>query len=67
MINVTRLNDSPLVINTDMIEFVEAIPDTIISLISGRKVMVKESIGEIVTRVEDYKRKIHNVEYREVK
>jgi flagellar protein FlbD len=64
MIRVTRLNNSELVINTDMIEFIEAIPDTIISLTTGKKVMVKESIDEIILRVEDYKRKIHHLEIR---
>lgn len=67
MITVTRLNDSPLVINTDLIEFVESIPDTIISLTSGKKVMVKESIDEIVARVENYQRKIYSGHITEVK
>ena len=64
MIKVTRLNNSELVVNTDMIEFIEAIPDTIISLSTGKKVMVKESIEEVVTRVQDYQRKIHHFEVR---
>jgi len=59
MIRVTRLNDSELVINTDLIEFVEAIPDTMISLTSGKKVMVKERIDEIVARVVEYRRLIN--------
>jgi len=42
MIQVTRLNDTKLVINADLIEFVEEIPDTIISLTTGKKIMVKE-------------------------
>jgi flagellar protein FlbD len=67
MITVTRLNDAPLVINTDLIEFVEAIPDTIISLTSGKKVMVKESIAEIIARVENYQRKIYSGQITEVK
>jgi flagellar protein FlbD len=67
MITVTRLNDTPLVINTDLIEFVEAIPDTIISLTSGKKVMVKESIAEIIARVENYQRKIYSGQITEVK
>ncbi len=67
MITVTRLNDAPLVINTDLIEFVESIPDTIISLTSGKKVMVKESIDEIVSRVENYQRKIYSGHITEVK
>ena len=57
MIKVTRLNDSDLVINADLIEFVEAIPDTIISLTTGKKIMVKESIDEIIERVAQFKRK----------
>jgi len=67
MITVTRLNDAPLVINTDLIEFVESIPDTIISLTSGKKVMVKESIDEIVARIENYQRKIYSGHITEVK
>lgn len=51
MIKVTRLNDAQLVINADLIEFVEAIPDTIISLTTGKKIMVKESIDEVISRV----------------
>lgn len=56
MIKVTRLNDSQLVINADLIEFVESIPDTIISLTTGKKIMVKESIDEIIDRVARFKR-----------
>ena len=62
MIKTTRLNDSELVINTDLIEFIEAIPDTIISLTSGKKVMVKETVDELIEKVESYKRRIHHLE-----
>ena len=57
MIKVTRLNNTDLVINADLIEFVEAIPDTIISLTTGKKIMVKESIDEIIERVAQFRRK----------
>ena len=57
MIKVTRLNDTELVINADLIEFVESIPDTIISLTTGKKIMVKESTDEIIERVAQFKRK----------
>jgi len=56
MVKVTRLNDAELVINADLIEFIEAIPDTIISLTTGKKIMVKESIDEIIDRVARFRR-----------
>jgi flagellar protein FlbD len=56
MIQVTRLNDTKLVINADLIEFVEEIPDTIISLTTGKKIMVKENIHEIIERVAQFRR-----------
>ena len=56
MIKVTRINDSQLVINADLIEFVEAIPDTMISLTTGKKIMIRESIDEVISRVANFKR-----------
>jgi len=55
MIKVTRINDSPLVINADLIEFVETTPETIICLTTGKKIMVRESIDEIIDRVAAFK------------
>jgi len=48
MIKVTRLDDSPLVINAGLIEFVEAVPETIVCLTTGKKIMVKETIDDII-------------------
>lgn len=56
MIKVTRLNGSELVINSDLIEFVEAMPDTIISLVTGKKIMVKESAESVIERAAEFKR-----------
>jgi len=56
MIRVTRINDAELVINADLIEFVEAIPDTMITLTTGKKIMVRESVDEIIQRVAEFKR-----------
>ena len=56
MIKLTRLNDTEIVINAEMIEFVEAIPDTIISLVSGKKIMVTESVDQVIEGVIDYRR-----------
>lgn len=60
MIEVTRLNDSKLVINADLIEFVEANPDTIISLTTGKKIMVRETPREIIDRVAQFRNSISN-------
>lgn len=57
MIKVTRLNDTVMVINADLIEFLEATPDTIVCLTTGKKVVVKESIEEIIDRVAAFKRR----------
>jgi flagellar protein FlbD len=56
MIRVNRLDGSALVINADMIEFVEAIPETIVCLTTGKKIMVKETIDDIINRVAQFKR-----------
>jgi flagellar protein FlbD len=57
MVRVTRLNGQLIVINADLIEFVEEIPDTIISLTTGKKIMVQESAEQIIEKVIDFKRK----------
>ena len=56
MIRVTRINEAELVINADLIEFVEAIPDTMITLTTGKKIMVQESIDDVIARVAEFKR-----------
>ena len=56
MIKITRLNNTPLTVNADLIEFVEATPDTIICLTTGQKIIVKESPDEVVAKVMEFKR-----------
>ncbi|NOZ06852.1 MAG: flagellar FlbD family protein [Chloroflexi bacterium] len=58
MIEVTRLNGTNLYVNAEMIEFVEATPDTIISLTDGRKLIVLESPGDIADAVIRYRQQI---------
>jgi flagellar protein FlbD len=59
MIEVTRINHLPLVVNSDLIEHIESTPDTIISLINGQKMVVLESVEEVVRRVIDFRRRVH--------
>lgn len=60
MIRVTRLNHVPLVLNADLIEHIEVTPDTVISLITGLKMVVLESPNEVVRRVIAYRRSLYN-------
>ncbi len=58
MIRVTRLNGSQLVVNADLIREVEATPDTVVTLTTGNKLLVRESVDEVVRAVIQYRRDI---------
>lgn len=59
MILVTRINGvDQFYVNEDKIEFLEATPDTVVSLESGKKFVVMESIDEIIRKMIDYKEKL---------
>jgi flagellar protein FlbD len=58
MIYVTRLNHASVVLNSELIEYVETTPDTVISLTTGQKLMVLESADEVVNRVVQFRRSI---------
>jgi flagellar protein FlbD len=60
MIMVTRLNNTPLVINPDLIVFMEEIPDTMITLANGEKIAVQEKVGEVIRRVIEFRRRVFN-------
>lgn len=57
MIELTRLHGEPIVINADLIEFVEPTPDTLISTTTGKKILVKESVEEVIGKVVEYRRR----------
>jgi flagellar protein FlbD len=58
MIHLTRLNHTPVVLNSDLIEHVDTTPDTVISLTTGQKLIVLESAEEIIERVVRFRRLI---------
>jgi len=58
MIQLTRLNYVPLIINSDLIEHVEVTPDTVIALTTGQKFLVRESSEEVVEKVIQFRRAI---------
>jgi flagellar protein FlbD len=58
MIHLTRLNQVPLVLNSDLIEHIEMTPDTVISLTSGQKFMVRENAEEVIERIILFRRAV---------
>lgn len=58
MIELTRLNGSPMVLNSDLIKTAEASPDTMLTLINGEKLIVKEECAEVVERVLAYRARL---------
>jgi flagellar protein FlbD len=60
MIPLTRLNNTPLVINPDLIVFMEETPDTMITLSNGEKIAVQEKVKEVIRRVINFRRCIFN-------
>jgi flagellar protein FlbD len=61
MIWLTRLNQTALVLNSDLIEHIDITPDTVITLTSGQILRVRESVEEVVRRVVDFRRRIQAV------
>lgn len=59
MIQVTRLNGSELTLNADLIETIEATPDTVITLSNEHRWVVRERVDEVIDRVVAYKRRIY--------
>jgi flagellar protein FlbD len=58
MIQLTRLNHIPLILNSDLIEHIEVTPDTMIVLTSGQKFLVTETADEVIDRIIRYRRSI---------
>ncbi|MCC6174139.1 MAG: flagellar FlbD family protein [Chloroflexi bacterium] len=56
MIVVTRLDESEVVVNAELIELIEATPDTHLTLTSGTRLIVREPPDEVVARVIAYRR-----------
>ncbi|MFZ0284589.1 MAG: flagellar FlbD family protein [Terriglobales bacterium] len=58
MIQLTRLNDSSLIVNSDLIKFVEQAPDTVITLLNGEKIIVRESADAVLERIVRFRRAV---------
>jgi flagellar protein FlbD len=58
MIAVTRLDGSTMVVNDDQIAWIEEHPDTVIAMMNGEKLLVRESPDELVERTRQFKRSV---------
>ncbi len=54
MIKLTRLDDTEIVLNANLIEYIEATPDTVITMTTGRKYIVKENVDEVIKKAEEF-------------
>ncbi len=59
MIDITKMNDVKLTINAELIEYIEEVPDTVITLTTGKKIIVKESRQKVKSLVKLYKREVY--------
>lgn len=60
MIRVTRLNDSVLMINVEMIRSLQATPDTVITFNNNDHIIVKEPVEEVSKRIVEYQRAVNS-------
>lgn len=58
MIQLTRLNNHPLMVNPDLIKFVEKAPDTVLTLVSGEKIVVLETTEQVLAKIVEFRRTI---------
>lgn len=58
MIRLTRLNDREIVLNAELIKTIEKTPDTMITLINGDQITVREPMDEVIRRAIEYLRSI---------
>ncbi len=58
MIEVTQLNGKVFYVNPHQIESMEAVPDTVLTMLSGKRLMVREQTGELINRIVAYRRRI---------
>jgi flagellar protein FlbD len=58
LIQLTRLNNNPLIINCDLIKLIENAPDTVLTLVTGEKIVVLEPSAQVVEKIIEFRRKI---------
>jgi len=60
VIALTRLNGQPVMVNSDLIEQIEETPDTVVTLTSGNRIIVRDRMSEIQAKIIEFKRRIYS-------
>ncbi len=60
MIKLEKLNGTMIVVNADIIESIEATPDTVLNLATGNRFIVKNPVDEVVAKVIEYKKQVYS-------
>jgi len=58
MIELTQLSGKAFWVNPHQIEYIEKTPDTMLAMLSGKRIIVKESVGEVIDRIVEYRKRI---------
>lgn len=58
MIQLTRLNNQPLIVNSDLVKLIENTPDTVLTLVTGEKIVVLESSKQVVDRIVEFRKRV---------
>jgi flagellar protein FlbD len=61
MIVLTKINKAPITVNSDLIQYIEETPDTIITMTNNDKVVVQDSMEDIIQKVVHYRRLINGL------
>jgi len=61
VLKVNRLNGKEFVVNGELIMYIEETPDTVITLTTGQKIVVQESVDEVINKVIEYKQNIRKI------
>ncbi|MCE9499404.1 MAG: flagellar FlbD family protein [Leptospira sp.] len=64
MIVVHRLNKSEILINANLIESIEANPDTVITMTNDRKYIIRENVSELMDKIIDYHKKVFQFPFK---
>ena len=61
VITVTKINDRDIIVNCDLIELIESTPDTTLTTTTGKKILIRDTVEEVLDKVVAYKGRINKV------